>query len=192
MMAAMNPAPKNRTARALVLSATAAASLALAACGGGDDTSSTTTASIPTGELAPAALATEADSLCTDAYAEIQGRSDFPDFGTDGPQADELEAATPFFDASADAQQQLYDELSQLQPAPSVAAKWKQFLKAFQVGGVEFARDIADGAATGNGDEFFNVALKAQNDLSALAQSASALGMKVCGAQGSSPDQPPV
>jgi hypothetical protein len=190
MMAAMNRTKRIRSARASALSAAAAASIALTACGGGDDTS-TTTASIPAGELAPAALAKEADSLCTDAYAEIQNRSDVPDFGNDGPQSDELKASTSFFEASADAQQQLYGELSQLQPAGSVAAKWKQFLNAFQVGGVEFTRDLADQAATGNGDEFFNVALKAQNDLAALAQAASGLGMKVCGAQNTPQDQPP-
>lgn len=191
MMAAMNPATKSRTARAFVLSTAAAASLALSACGGGDDTSSTTTASVPTGELAPAALAKEADSLCTDAYAAVQNRSDVPDFGTDGPQEDELTASAPFFEASAESQQQLYDELSQLQPAPSVAKDWEQFLEAFQTGSVEFTQNLADEAATGNGDEFFDVALKAQNDLSALAQSASALGMKVCGAQGPTPSDAP-
>ena len=191
MMAAMSTVTKSRSARVLALSTAAAASVALAACGGGDDTSSTTTASIPTGELAPAALAKEADSLCTDAYAEIQDRTDLPDFGTDGPQEEELKAATPFFEASADAQQQLYDELSQLQPAGSVEAKWNDFLDALQAGGVEFTRNLADEAATGNGDEFFSVALKAQNDLAALSQSASALGMKVCGAQNSNPNTPP-
>jgi hypothetical protein len=185
MIAAMSTVTKSRSARVLALSTAAAASLALAACGGGDDTSSTTTASIPTGELAPAALAKEADSLCTDSYDEIQGRSDVPDFGTDGPQEDELKAAAPFFEASADSQQQLYDELSQLQPAGSVEAKWNDFLDALQTGGVEFTRNLADQAGTGNVDEFFSVALDSQNDLAALSQSASALGMNVCGARGS-------
>jgi hypothetical protein len=191
MMAAMTPAPRHRPARAILLSTAAAASLALAACGGGDDTASTSTASIPDGELAPAALAKEADALCTDAYAELQGRSDIPDFGADGPQEDELKAAAPFFEASASAQQQLYDELSQLQPAPSVAAKWKQFLKAFQTDNVQFTVDLAEQAATGNVDDFFSVALDGQQDLANLAQSASALGMKVCGAQNAAPSDSP-
>lgn len=186
MMAAMNRSNRALTTkriRVLALGATTVATLALSACGGGDDTSATTTASIPTEQLAPAALAKEADSLCSDAYDQLAGRSDAPDFGTDGPQADELDAAVPYFEASAEIQQQLYDELAQLQPAGKVAAKWKRFLAAFQTGSVEFAHNIAEEAKAGNGDELFNVALKSQNDLAALAQSASALGMKVCGAQ---------
>ncbi len=190
MMAAMSTTA-SRSLRASALTAAVAASLTIAACGGGDDTSSTTTASIPTGELAPAALAKEADSLCASAYSEIQNRSDAPDFGNDGPQEEELKASVPFFEASADAQQQLYDELSQLQPAGSVAAEWKQFLAAFEVGAVEFTSDLAEQAATGDGDTFFDVALKAQNDLVAVSQAASALNMKVCGAQGQAQDTPP-
>ena len=92
--------------------------------------------------------------------------------------------------ASADEQQKLYDQLSQLQPADDVAADWKKFLSAYQTGGVDYANDLADQAAAGNPQDFFDTALKAQGALNDLAAAAGALGMKACGARNTAPAGP--
>ena len=77
----------------------------LAGCGGGDDSDSSTSAtSVPTGELSADELASTADDICT-ASNEVQLDASPPDFGNDGPQADEVKASAPFWAATADAQQ---------------------------------------------------------------------------------------
>jgi len=159
--------------------------LGLSACGGGDDTSSTTTTSsvsVPSGQLSADKLAAEADSLCTATNQQLKDGPAPPDFGEDGPQSDEMKAAAPYFQATADGQQQLYDQLSQLQPASDVAKDWQAFLKSYETNVVEQSAALADLAAAGDQDKFFSTALDGQAALQDLSAMSSGLGMKVCGA----------
>ena len=170
---------------AAVLSAFVLSGLGLSACGGDDETSSsgsTSTASVPTGQLSAKALASEADSLCTAANEQLQNEATPPDFGKDGPQPDELEASADYFQASADGQQELFDQLSQLQPASDAADDWQAFLKSYETSVVEDASSLAEQAAAGDPDKFFSTALDNQAQLQDLARMSSDLGMKVCAA----------
>jgi hypothetical protein len=170
---------------AAVSSALALSGLGLSACGGDDETSgsaSTATASVPSGPLSGKQLASEADSLCTAANEQLQSEATAPDFGNDGPQPEELEAAAPFYRALADGQQQLFDQLSQLQPAADVADDWKAFLESYETASVEDAAKIAEQAAAGDPESFFKTSLDNQAPLQDLAGMASELGMKVCAA----------
>ena len=88
-----------------------------------------------------------------------------PDFGKDGPQPDELEASADYFQASADGQQELFDQLSQLQPASDVADDWQAFLKSYETSVVEDASSLAEQAAAGDPDKFFSTALDNQAQL---------------------------
>jgi hypothetical protein len=185
----MKPRSSTPASRALTLAAIASAfvlsALGLSACGGDDATSSsatTSTASVPTGRLSADALASEADSLCTATTEQLQDAATPPDFGKDGPQPDELEASADYFQAGADGQQELFDQLSQLQPAPDVADEWQAFLESYETSEVETASSLAEQAAAGDPDKFFSTALHNQAQLQDLARMSADLGMKVCAA----------
>jgi len=98
------------------------ASLGLAACGGGDDTNASTSTSTSAEPLTKSELAATADQLCTEMSQRVSDRAEIPDFGKDGLQSDELEAAYPFFAARAEEGQALVDELDGLKPPQAIAA----------------------------------------------------------------------
>jgi len=161
--------------------------LALAAvtgCGSGDDTgtAATTTVPVPTGELSAAKLASAGDDICTAANDQAAAKADIPDFGTEGLQSEDVKASTAFWEANADAQSSALDQLSQLEPPPSLEKKWQQFLDLFQRGRVDYSNDLGEASVDGDTEAFFDVALKAQTELRDLDASAKGLGMKVCGA----------
>ncbi len=164
------------TALSLVL----LASLGLAACGGGDSTS--TSISTSAEPLTKSELAATADQLCSEMNQRVTDRAEIPDFGKDGLQSGELEAAYPFFTARAEEGQALVDELAGLNPPKSLAADWKSFVAMMQTSVVDYANDLADPAKAGNTHDFFAIGLEAQSGLTQLDQSAKALGLSVCGA----------
>ncbi|MFN8112184.1 MAG: hypothetical protein U0R51_03185 [Solirubrobacterales bacterium] len=168
---------------ALLLIAAAAAILVsvLAGCGGGDD-SDATTSSVPTGELSAAELASTADDLCAE-RAKVIPDAPAPDFGPDGPQSDEVKATAPYWEETAADSQDLLDQLSELQPPADLEKKYAEFLDLMKQGTVDFALELQKLAEAGDVKTFFRQAYKSQRELITLADSAQALGMKVCGAR---------
>jgi len=158
------------------------ASLGLAACGGGDDTNASTSTSTSAEPLTKSELAATADQLCTEMSQRVSDRAEIPDFGKDGLQSDELEAAYPFFAARAEEGQALVDELDGLKPPQAIAADWNDFVAMMQTSVVDYANDLAAPAKAGNTHDFFEIGLEAQSGLTQLDRSAQALGLDVCGA----------
>jgi len=162
---------------------------ALGGCGGGDETSpaAEATVTLPTGTLSRSELASEADSLCADMSERILNDASPPDFGTDGPQPDEVKATAPFWQATATEGQTLIDQLSQLQPPKSEQQSWDAYVKMLERGTVDYANSLLGPAQDGDPDAFYQAAVDAQRDLIKLARASKDLGLKVCGAR----DAPP-
>ena len=78
-----------------------------------------------------------------------------PDFGTDGPQADEIKATAPFWAATADQQQQLLEQLSQLQPPADLQQKYDEFLRLQKKANVELALTLQKYAEAADVKAFF-------------------------------------
>ena len=152
--------------------------IGLGACGGDDSTDATTAA----GPLDQTELAAQADALCTDADEALTSRDDVPDFGQDGLQSQELQDASSYFQASADEQENLYSELSSLEPDEKVASDWDDFLEMYRTAVVDLAGDLAEQAAKGDQEAFFKIALDNQKAVQELAVTAGELGMTACGA----------
>jgi hypothetical protein len=161
----------------------ALAAVALAGCGDGDETAPTVdaTTELPTGTLSRSELASEADALCADATERVLSAAQPPDFGTDGPQPEEVEASAPFWRATAAEGEELIDQLSQLQPPKSERKSWGEFLGLLEQGTVAYANALLGPAEEGDPDSFYQAAIDTQRDLAELARAARGLGLEVCG-----------
>lgn len=158
----------------------------LVGCGGGDETTEPTvdaTTALPTGTLSKSELATEADSLCTDATERILAEAEAPSFSPEGPTPEEIEASAPFWEATAAEGEVLIDQLSQLEPPSSEQRRWDQYLDLLESGTVDYANALLESAEEGDPEGFFQTAVDEQRELSKLARASGELGLEVCGAR---------
>lgn len=162
-----------------------AAGVAVGGCGGGGETAPTADATVelPTGTLSGSELATEADALCADATERILAEAEPPDFGTDGPQPEEVEATAPFWEATASEGEVLVDQLSQLQPPKAEQESWDEFLSLLDAGTVDYANALLGPAEDGDPDAFYQAAVDSQRKLTELSRASRELGLEVCGAR---------
>lgn len=177
--------PNRRLIASLAAILAAFVAVGLGGCGDDDETTPTadSTVALPTGPLSKAELADAADSLCADATERILSEAEAPDFGTDGPQPEEVEASAPFWRSTAAEGEVLIDQLSQLQPPKSEQRSWDEFLKLLEQGTVAYANALLGPAEAGDPDAFYQAAVGTQRDLLELARAARALGLEVCGAR---------
>lgn len=163
----------------------AGVAIALAGCGGDAETTPTADATVelPTGTLSRAELATEADALCTDATERITAAAEPPDFGTDGPQPEEVEATAPLWRTTAAEGEVLIGQLAQLQPPKAEQQSWDEYLKLLEQGTVDYANALLGPAEDGDPDAFYQAAVDSQRKLTELARASRALGLEVCGAR---------
>lgn len=167
------------------LALTLAVAVALAGCGGDAETTPTADATVelPTGALSRSELATEADALCADTTERILAGAEPPDFGSDGPQPEEVEATAPFWRATAAEGEVLIGQLAQLQPPKAEQRSWDEYLKLLEAGTVDYANALLGPAENGDPDAFYQAAVDAQRKLTELNRASRALGLEICGAR---------
>ncbi|GIK77262.1 MAG: hypothetical protein BroJett022_09520 [Actinomycetes bacterium] len=176
--------PSRHLIAPLALILATGAAVALGGCGGDDATVPATDATmeLPAGTLSRSELASEADALCADSTDRILAAAAPPDFGTDGPQPEEVEATAPFWRATATEGEVLVDQLSQLRPPEAEQESWDEFLKLLEAGTVDYANALLGPAEDGDPDALYQVAVDAQRKLVELNRASRELGLEVCGA----------